>query len=46
MSFLTTLNNIGNTGNDNFNPNQNNSNITYSASKEIMEFKNTIEVYH
>ena len=40
MSFLTTLNNENNTGNDNFNPNQNNSNITYSASKEITTSEN------
>lgn len=42
MSFLTTLNN---SNNSNFNPNQDNSNITYSVSKEIIEFKNTLEVY-
>lgn len=43
MSFLTTLN--SNSNNSNFNPNQDNSNITYSVSKEIIEFKNTLEVY-
>lgn len=42
MSLLTTLNN---SNNSNFNPNQDNSNITYSVSKEIIEFKNTLEVY-
>lgn len=40
MSFLTTLNNKNNAGNNNFNPNQNNSNITYSASKEITTSEN------
>ena len=37
MSFLTTLNN---SNNSNFNPNQDNSNITYSASKEITTSEN------
>ena len=42
MSFLTTLNN---SNNSNFNPSQYNSNITYLTRKEIIEFKNTLEVY-
>ena len=37
MSFLTTLNN---SNNSNFNPNQDNSNITYSAGKEITTSEN------
>ena len=37
MSFLTTLNN---SNNSNFNPNQDNTNITYSASKEITTSEN------
>ena len=43
MSFLTTLN--SNSNNSNFNPSQYNSNITYLTRKEIIEFKNTLEVY-